>query len=366
MAAHVGARVLGLLSLVVVARLTGESAHRSLVRWDASWYRHIAEGGYGASRVAADGRTLKDYAFFPLYPGLERLLSEISGLQTVDAGLVISAAASVVAAVGIFQVGTQVFDERTGVVLTVAWSVLPVSVVQSMAYAESLFTALVAWCLLATLRHRYVAAGLLAALGGLTRPLGGAAAATVIACAALELRSVRARVPRSPGDRRELARLVAGAGLAATGTLGFLTFVAIRQGSVLGYFAVADQWGNDVDGGVAFLGWTGRMLVTDDFLAGLLLLCALAVLLLQLALMVRDRYPIPLLVFTLTSVVLTFSTSGYFGSKPRYLLPVFPLLMPLAAWLSRIRAGRAWAALAGAALGSSVYGAVWLFGPGPP
>ncbi len=70
--------------------------------------------------------------------------------------------------------------------------------------------------------------------------------------------------------------------------------------------------------------------------------------------------------FTFVSVAVTLSTSGYFGSKPRYLLPVFPLLLPLAAWLSRIDVRRTWAVLIGFTLTSSVYGVIWLFGPGPP
>lgn len=60
------------------------------------------------------------------------------------------------------------------------------------------------------------------------------------------------------------------------------------------------------------------------------------------------------------------STSGYFGSKPRYLLPAFPLVFPLAQWL----VGRGTAVcvgvlspLAAAAAGG---GSIWPTGPGPP
>jgi hypothetical protein len=107
-------------------------------------------------------------------------------------------------------------------------------------------------------------------------------------------------------------------------------------------------------------------LLGGDVAGGLLLLAALALLLLQLVWMVRRRYPVPLLIFTVTSVMVAFSTSGYFGSKPRYLLPVFPLLMPLAVWLGRLRIGRVCAVLTVVALTSMLYGVIWLFGSGPP
>ena len=70
-----------------------------------------------------------------------------------------SGVSSFAAAAGIFRVGAMLHDARTGVVAVVLWSALPVSVVQSMAYTESLFTALAAWALHAVLARRYVAAG---------------------------------------------------------------------------------------------------------------------------------------------------------------------------------------------------------------
>ena len=80
----------------------------------------------------------------------------------------------------------------------------------------------------------------------------------------------------------------------------------------------------------------------------------------------RDGLPLPLLVYSLVIVVLAFITSGYFGSKPRYLLPAFPLLLPIAGWLAGRR--MAWQAGIAAAtlMVAAAYGAVWLLGSGPP
>ncbi|MFZ5845860.1 MAG: hypothetical protein ACOYX5_00585, partial [Actinomycetota bacterium] len=181
--AFVGVRVLVLIALFAAAGHQGRSGYRVLTKWDAQWYRGIAEDGYGLVRLHEDGRLLADYAFFPLYPLTERAVSAVIGLGAVDAGLVISAVASVVAALGIFAIADGLYGARVGVVATVLWAALPVGIVQSMAYSESLFTALSVWALHATLRDRWLLAGVLACAAGLTRPVGAAVAAAVVVAA---------------------------------------------------------------------------------------------------------------------------------------------------------------------------------------
>jgi Dolichyl-phosphate-mannose-protein mannosyltransferase len=363
---HVAVRVLGVLVLSIVGFLKEESAYRSLLRWDANWYRGIALHGYGSSHSVPDGRTLADYAFFPLYPALERLVAEVTGLRIMDAGLVISAVSSVVAAGGIFAVGARIFDARAGIVLVMLWSTLPISIVQSMAYAESLFTALVAWSLYAIVSQSYIVAGLLAALAGLCRPMGGALVVAVVVAVVLHVRSARLPSTDEDGASRHMAGPMVGALIAPLGAMVYPAYVGFREDSIFGYVNVATRWGNGIDGGVSFYLWIARMLLGPDFLAGVLVSGALVLLACVLARMIRDRYPVPILVYTVLSVLVALSTSGYFGSRPRYLLPVFPLLMPLAVSFARMQVTRIVTISIGLAMVASIYGSIWLFGPGPP
>ena len=349
-----GVRVVGVLALAVAAASSGRSAHARLVRWDGQWYAGIARAGYGHTVLHPDGRHLSDYAFFPLLPLLERMVAAVSGLAYVDAGLVVTWGATALAAWGLYAVGAHVYGARVGVLLAVLWSVVPVAIVTSMAYTEALFTALAAWAVHATLRRQWVLAGTLAALAGLTRPVGVAVVAAVAVPALVEL--VHGR------DRRALGGML----LAPVGFLGYLAWVGVRTGAPLGYFRVADGWGNGFDGGRAFGGWVVGHLVGDGWWQGVLLLVGVVGRLGLAALAVRDRQPLPLLVLGGTLLALALTTSGYFGSKPRYLLPAFPLLLPLALRLSRLRPGRSAAVLGVLAVGSAAYGAVWLLGPGPP
>jgi hypothetical protein len=356
---HVATRVLTLAALLVAGLLVHRPGLRALERWDANWYRRIAEHGYGHVHTVPDGRTLADYAFFPLYPWLEHVVASVTRLPTMHAGLVISAVCSCVAALGIYTLTAQVADPRTGLVTAALWSVTPVSVVQSMAYTESLLTALAAWSLAAWQRGRYVTAGVLAALAGLTRPFGVAVAAALVASAVVTL--VRDRA----GTQGPTGRLVAGAALAPLGALGYLSFVGAREHSARGYLDVMGDWGNQFDGGAAFVTWTVRLLGHHP-VAALLLVAAVGVLLAQVWLLWRDRYPLPLVVFTALSVAVALTTSSYFGSKPRYLLPVFTLLIPAAARISRWPARRVALLVCGLGVLSACYGAVWLLGSGPP
>lgn len=65
--------------------------------------------------------------------------------------------------------------------------VYPTAFVQSMAYTETLFTALAAWALYAVLRGRWIVAGALCVLAGLTRPTAAALIAALAITAAVTL-----------------------------------------------------------------------------------------------------------------------------------------------------------------------------------
>ncbi|MGH8969260.1 MAG: hypothetical protein ACRDV1_04870 [Actinomycetes bacterium] len=366
--AYAAVRALGLAVLLVWSSIAGRDAHLGLVRWDAQWYAGIARDGYGFTRIHEDGRSLSDLAFFPLFPWLERVVSEATGLRHVDAGLVVSWVASLVAAWGIFAVGDHLYGRRVGILLTVLWAALPIGIVASMAYSESLFTALAAWTLYAVLTGRWVWAGVLAASAGLTRPVGVAVAAAVMIPAAVTmLKGTHTSTTTTPdGPPPARSRVMAGALIAPLGWLGYVGWVGIRTGDPVGYLEVADRWGNGFDGGAAFLGWIGGFLMSSAFMLGLAVCAGLVLLGLLCLLCVRARQPLPLMVFCGALLFLALTTSGYFGSKPRLLMPAFPLLLPVAVALARMRPARAAWLLVPMSIGSAVYGAFWLNGPGPP
>ncbi|MFJ8192474.1 mannosyltransferase family protein [Streptomyces sp. NPDC096094] len=388
---YAAVRALGLLALALWSAARDKSAYTLLTaRWDSLWYTRVADLGYGYEVRLPNGDVHSNLAFFPLLPWLERLGAAVTPLSPADAGFVVSLLASLAAAWGIFAVAEQVYgrtaegakhglgrvaagDGRVGVCAVLLWAVLPVGIVQSMAYSESLFTALAAWSLYAVLTGRWVTAGALAALAGLTRPVGLAVAAAVWAAAIVAfVRSRSEAVPdgahgpeRAPGDG---ARRVLGMLLAPLGAAGYVLWVGHRTGKgPLGYLDVQAGWRNGFDGGVAFARFVaGKFTSFPSALAGVGLIVGVALLVWLYVVCVRRRQPLALLVYTGIVIALALCASSYFGSKPRLLMPAFPLLLPLAVALARLRTPRSALIVGGVAVASAVYGAFWLNGSGPP
>ena len=230
------------------------------------------------------------------------------------------------------------------------WAALPHAVVESMVYAEALFTALAAWSLFAVLRRRWLLAGILCLLAGLTRPT---AAALV---AAVALAATMAMLRRQDGVRPWVC-----AALAPVGLLGFFVFVGARLGRVDGWFHIQrTAWSSRTDDG----SWVFQYFLstlsarrsarrpcrhraarhgsraarrpgaatgagTPDRVR-------------------RGRY------------ALTVTTAAYYFTKGRLLLPAFPLLLPLAVPLARAGSGTLAVVLPALALASGWYGAYLL------
>ncbi|MFJ6726634.1 mannosyltransferase family protein [Streptomyces sp. NPDC091281] len=396
---YAAVRALGLLVLAGWSGARDKSAYTLLTaRWDALWYTRVAELGYGYEVRLPNGDVHSNLAFFPLLPWLERLLHALTPLSYGAAGFVVSLGASLAAAWGIFAVADRVYGRRVGVCAVLVWAVLPVGIVQSMAYSESLFTALAAWSLYAVLTGRWVTAGLLASLAGLTRPVGLAVVAAVWAAGVVSFVRERGaargagarpddsapRPPSPPARPREGARggasraaRAAGLLLAPTGAAGYVLWVGHRTGKgPLGYLDVQAGWRNGFDGGLAFARFVGAKFTPGpsgpalpSVLAGVALTAGVAALIWLYVVCVRRRQPLPLLVHTGVVLALALCASSYFGSKPRLLMPAFPLLFPPAQALAALAARRpvrAAVIVGGVAVASAVYGAWWLNGSGPP
>jgi hypothetical protein len=356
----IAVRITGLLVLAFWSQANGKSAHTLLSgRWDSLWYERIAGHGYAFSLHTADGRHLSSMAFYPLLPWLEKGISAFSPLSAGDAGLVVGGLCSVGAALALYATGEYCFNRRVGVILVVLWAATPVSIVQSMAYSESLFTCLAAWALYCLVRDRWVTAGALACLAGLTRPVGLAVGAALVVAL---LGSVLRGEARADG---RLKQRIAACVIAPLGAVGFILWVGWKNGGPFGYLDVQAAWGNGFDGGIAFsrfatsgIGWDGLWIPVLILLAGLIAWAH--------RLQLRQSLPVPLVVYSLLVTVLAVGASGYFGSKPRLLLPAFPLLIPPAVALARSRPRVVWTVLPLLVASSAVYGAFWLNGSGPP
>ncbi|MGW2703690.1 hypothetical protein [Streptomyces sp. NPDC001340] len=339
-----------------------------LASWDGWWYQEVAEFGYTPQLVpvtASPWYTFQENsaAFFPLYPSLMRLVSDVTGLGLFGAGMLVSVAASLLAAAGIFAVAEQLGGVRAGVVAAGLWAVAPGSGAEWAVYSDSTFVALAAWSCYAVMTRRWIPAGLLTLIAGLNRPT------SVTLIAAVSLAALVALVRRTDGIARPLVAMT----LAPLGLFGYVGWVGWRMGDWSGYFKLQrGAWLHFYDGGrftvtamrSILLGRNDHLFASPvaDLLAALFLM-ALPIL---IVLLVRLRPPAVLTVHTLLTIAIVLGSQQVFSNVSRYLLPAFPLFIPLAIALSRLRRPALAAVLGTCALASGWYAGFAIFELGAP
>ncbi len=313
-----------------------------LVAWDGTWYRDIAQFGYGA--LPQEG-----LRFFPLFPLLGRLLGPVLGGR-VDIGLVIVANLSSLAlAVAVrrlvlFERGnTQLADRAVWMVV-----LFPGAFVLSWAYAEALWmlaAVVVFWGIRSRRWWWAVAAGLVA---GASRPLGLLLVLPVL----VEL----IRVWRPVRNDERIAGLAA---LAApvVGALAYLVWVQVEFGDAwLPFRSQGPLRGDAVDPFSRLWEGLSQMVGPDAMGDGLHIPFALVFVVLLV--LVWRWWPASYGIFA-TAVLVVALGAENLNSLERYALSAFPLALVLAGATRDPRAERAvLALLAGGVVALS--GLAWL------
>src|SRR5664279_5083850 len=80
--------------------LGGALWYHRLLRWDSEWYKIIASEGY---KYNGDPGLSQTVVFYPLYPTLCRLVSEIFRIDLVDSMLLVANLAAVAAVLLLFK-----------------------------------------------------------------------------------------------------------------------------------------------------------------------------------------------------------------------------------------------------------------------
>ncbi|MER5790102.1 glycosyltransferase family 39 protein [Streptomyces sp. NPDC001980] len=356
LALYGAAKLTGLLVFAWLLTSAGDYRHKDprfgggahwwdvLSTWDGWWYLQVAQKGYHPEPLqplAPGGQFSAEQnsvAFFPLYPGLVRAVSEVTGLGLYGAAILVSVVCSFVAAAGIYAVISLLAGARAGTIAAGLWAVAPAAGVEWAVYTESLFVAIAAWTCHAVMRRRWVTAGLLAFLSGLSRPTAAVLIGAVGLAALVTL--LRRDSRREQGVAAPLYAVIA----APLGLLTYIAWVGRSMGDPGAYFSLQHQaWAHYFDFGAYTLDVLRNVAVGHgDYLFAysvpdLIAVQVVVALPFLVALMLRKRPPLVLTAYTLASIVTILGTQQMFGNTPRYLLPVFPLLLAPAAAMSRLR-----------------------------
>ncbi len=319
---------------------------------DIAWYTSIAQYGYDDPTPGSAGALeSSNLAFFPLTSWLSEPFQWV-GVPADWSLVIVATLASGFAAWAIYLIGELVRGPRVGLFLAATWGCLmPASIALSLPLSESVYTALAAWALLAMLRRELLTAGLLTACAGLSRP-----SSMVLWLPLIWVAVSRIRAHDRPG-RAILAVLIG-----PMGFLAYVAFVGLRVGRVSGYLTVQKAYGSKVDWGVSWFGTLWRLATEGPGrLTNWVTLFTVIGITVSLLLLFWIRPPVALVLFVVASLILIVVQTGHLGAVQRFVVPLFPLLLPVAVGLAKLRRPYAALIIAVATLATSWYGAHLLY-----
>ncbi len=195
----------------------------SWANFDGEHYISIAKMGYGNG----------EQAFFPLYPYLIRLVSDLYGFKNPDlliaTGIFISNVAFFMALIGLFKLISLDYSKRIAKSAIIFLLVFPTSFYFAGVYTESLFLMLVVWSFYFFRQGNYLLAGLLGASSTASRVVG------IVLMPIFLFSSYRYKLP--------LSRSIFSIMFVPLGLLGYMYYGFITWGNPLQFFTSAAGFG---------------------------------------------------------------------------------------------------------------------------
>lgn len=284
---------------------------------DGGWYMGIARDGY--ERRPFDAEEQHNWAFFPLYPLLLRLVSNITSGMALT-GMALSSLLLLPALVLLYKLTISFgYDEATADRAVFYLAAFPVSYFFSLPMTESLFLLLTVGSFYAARRERWWTAGVLGALASATRVTG--VVLLPVLCV-LYWQQHRGR------PRADVLKLL----LIPLGLLSFMYFLDVITGDALAFRHVLGRWGRESGFFLRplfeFLRHPQEISMSWDFR---LLNFTASVVALACGVVLAKRREWALSLYVLAGIVIPLS-SQLLQSHARYVMVVFPIFIVLAIW----------------------------------
>ncbi len=312
--------------LGLVAKVRHHALGHYLTRWDSHWYIQIARSGYAAGIPRGHGNAAQvNLGFFPLLPMLIRLTHWATSLSYPTSGETVGTICGAGAAVAVWWLVRDRYGDMVATRTTTLIFFSPAAVVFSLVYTEGIVIMLVSLTLLALSRHRWIAAGVAAALATACDPVASAVILPCVVAAYAAWRSHRdARAWWAPA-------------LAPLGIGTFFIYLWAHTGSPFSWYLAQRQgWQAGPMGTGVFY---AMYRVFEDGFGDLNSVLKTAAFVSTIGIVVlwrRLRPPLTWSVYA-ASVLLFGLLSPIVGISPRLLLRGFPLFAVVAASVSRQR-----------------------------
>lgn len=212
--------------------------------WDGDRYQRIAEDGYPLPfPVDGNGEPRQsEWAFYPAYPGLVRMLLQLTGLPFTVVAPALSLLAGALAVVALYLLFEDVAGRPRALAATALVSAFPTAAVLGYSYSEGTALAALAWALLLLHRGQHLLAVIPTVLLCLARPVGlafGLAVAVLLVVRLWRIRDGRDATGSPPGTLPGVLVLGVCTGLAS---LAFPAVVALVSGMPDGYTRLQVAW----------------------------------------------------------------------------------------------------------------------------
>ena len=334
-----------------------------LTSWDGERYGRIATIGYPPTLPTdISGRVVpNDWAFLPVFPTLERLVSHATGWGWELSGIALSVVFSGAATIMLFLLLRAVASPRAAWWAVVLFSFGPLSFVFVLAYAESLFLFILFGALLLAVRRQYAWIAPLGVLAAFVRP-GSLALALALGILFL-VRWFRRDV--DPFPRRELVALFCSGIAIAIAGLSWSWIADAVTGTPHAYILTETAWWMPLVGDGAFIPLSPWFRFAGTYLGvfGIALVLALMAL---FALLVWSK-PVRRLGIVAASFIFSYGLYLFGVFLPQQ--STFRLMMPMAPVLAheRLSSTPRWrAATLGGAIGLQVVATLLLWTIGYP
>lgn len=136
--------------------------------WDSRWYLSIADNWYTANPAA---EKMFAYAFFPLYPGLIKILGWLTN-DNFLAGVILSNISLIIAAIFLYKIVCLDYDKNTALKSVKYLFLFPTAFILSGIFTESLYLALAIACFYYAKKENWLLAGTIGLFASMTKAAG--------------------------------------------------------------------------------------------------------------------------------------------------------------------------------------------------
>ncbi len=342
--AYVGSRALVAAAVVTAETFVPKGYDEYLTVWDAFWYLRVVEFGYPVDIYEKVPDTdFNEIAFFPAFPILVRDVATLLGGDVVLASIVSNFVLGFAMVAVMRMLFAQWVPERTAQSGAVLVAFFPGTVLFSFAYAEPLALTAAATCLYFLGREQWALAGVAAAVATASRPNMLPVGLACLVAAVIAIRRDRMWYPA-------VAPLLAG-----TGILAFFGYLWLRTGDFLAWLNNENvMWEVERDFGTKLFSDIAEGLVALDYAStptALLRLGGLVVAVVGTIMLFRiRRVPWPVHAFSLGVLGMALMHSADIGTRPRFVVAAFPVILGVAVLVDRGGPRARWIAVAASAL----------------